>query len=229
MTNMYSSGEYARKQPTFHVEDAPWKARHICAMLEKHGLQPARVVDVGCGAGAILKELQAALDPETVFEGYDIAPEGIDLARQHENERLRFFCDDIAAIPDGRFDLALCIDVFEHVEDYLGFLQTLRDKGTYKLFHIPLDMTVLSVLKNSQAYTRRAVGHLHYFSPDTALLTLQYTGYEIVDWRFTPARIDQTTTRAARLLKVPRRLAFSVNQWMTARILGGYSMLVLTR
>lgn len=153
MTDMYSSGEYARKQPGFHVEDAPWKARHIRAMLEKHGLHPARVVDIGCGAGAILKELQAALSPDTVFEGYDIAPEGIGLARQHENERLHFFCDDIAAIPDGGFDLVLCIDVFEHIEDYLGFLRILRDKGTYKLFHIPLDMTVLSVLRNSQAYT----------------------------------------------------------------------------
>src|SRR5690606_39364807 len=58
-------------------------------------------------------------------------------------------------IPDGGFDLVLCIDVFEHIEDYLGFLRILRDKGTYKLFHIPLDMTVLSVLKNSQAYTDR--------------------------------------------------------------------------
>lgn len=228
MSSIYSDGEYARRQPTFHVEDAPWKAEHILAMLVKHGLHPARVVDVGCGAGAILRELQAELAPEISFEGYDVSPQGIELARKHENERLRFFCQDLSAVPDSAYDLALCIDVFEHVEDYLGFLRMLHKKASYTLFHIPLDMTVVSVLRNSPAYTREAVGHLHYFSPDTALLTLKDTGYEIVDWHFTPARIDQTPTRAARLLKIPRRLAFSVNQWMTARILGGYSMLVLT-
>lgn len=229
MDNRYVSGEYLRNNPTFHVEDAPWKARVILQMIEKHRLQPARVGEVGCGAGAILKELQARLPAETVFEGYDVSPDGIALAQKHENERLRFARQEITAIPDGAFDLALCIDVFEHVEDYLGFLRTLRGKGTYKIFHIPLDMTAISVLRNSQVSLRQAVGHLHYFSPDTALLTLRDTGYEILDWRFTPARIDQTPTRAARLLKLPRRAAFAINPSLAVRTLGGYSLLALTR
>lgn len=229
MDSMYTSGEYLRNNPTFHVEDAPWKARHILQMIEKHRLQPGRVGEVGCGAGAILKELQARLPAETVFEGSDVSPDGIELARQHENGRLRFVRQDIAAIPDGAYDLVLCIDVFEHVEDYLGFLRTLRGKGTYKIFHIPLDMTALSVARNSQTFLRQAVGHLHYFSPDTALLTLRDAGYEIIDWRFTPARIDQTPTRAARLLRLPRRAVFAINQPLAVRVLGGYSLLALAR
>ena len=198
-------------------------------MLSKHGIQPERVVEVGCGAGAILKALQTALGPDTVLEGYDVSPQAIALAKQHENDRLRFFRQDIETLPDGAYDLALCIDVFEHVEDYLGFLRMLRGKATYKMFHIPLDMTVLSVLGNSPAYTREAVGHLHYLSPDTALLTLRDTGYEIIDWFYTPSRIDATPTRASRLLKLPRRLGFKLNQRLAVRILGGYSLLALTR
>jgi len=48
---------------------------------------------------------------------------------------------------DTYFDSLLCIDVFEHVEDYIGFVKTLKSKATYKIFHIPLDISVLSVIR----------------------------------------------------------------------------------
>ena len=45
------------------------------------------------------------------------------------------------------YDLILCIDVFEHVEDYIGFLKTLKNKSKYHIFNIPLDMCALKVLE----------------------------------------------------------------------------------
>lgn len=227
--SIYVTGAYLRDNASLHVEDSEWKAQQILRMLEKHRLQPEAVVEVGCGAGEILRQLQSRLSAEVTFTGYDISPQGIELAQRNENERLKFFCQGIDAIQDHVNDLVLCIDVFEHVEDYFGFLRTLHKKGTYKVFHIPLDLTVFSVLRNVPPRRRKAVGHIHYFTKDIALLALQDTGYDIVDWCFTPANVDQTKTMGARLLKMPRRIAFRISQELTVRILGGYSLLVLAK
>jgi len=68
------------------------------------------------------------------------------------------------------FDVVMAIDVLEHVEDYFTFLRKISKKGKYKIFHIPLDMSVSAVLRISPLIDgRKKVGHIHYFSKDTAL------------------------------------------------------------
>lgn len=126
------------------------------------------------------------------------------------------------------FDLLLCIDVLEHVEDYLGFLKDLRCKATNKMFHIPLDMSVQWVLRNRPILlAREQVGHLHYFTKETAIATLNDTGYAILDWFYTPGAIASPRSFKARLARWPKRLLSTINQDLVVRILGGYSLLVL--
>ena len=55
MSGMYTSGEYLEKNPHWHAADSPWKAGQILKMIQKNGLHPATVCEVGCGAGEILK------------------------------------------------------------------------------------------------------------------------------------------------------------------------------
>jgi len=43
----------------------------------------------------------------------------------------------------------MAIRLFEHVEDYLGFLRKMKTKATFKVFHIPLDLSVQTVLRMS--------------------------------------------------------------------------------
>jgi hypothetical protein len=64
---------------------------------------------------------------------------------------------------------------------------------------------------------------------ETALLTLQEAGYEIVDYFYTPTSIDRGKTLKSKLAKLPR-IAFSrITPDLAVRILGGYSLLVLAR
>ena len=116
--SMYQTGAYVERNPTYHVEDSAWKADQILRMLEKHDLRPRSICEVGCGAGEILKQLQSRLTAATQFVGYEISPQAYALCRERENERLRFFCEDLLATETVAFDLLLCLDVFEHVEDY---------------------------------------------------------------------------------------------------------------
>jgi hypothetical protein len=77
---------------------------------------------------------------------------------------------------------------------------------------------------------RKSVGHLHCFFKETATETLQDCGYEIIDYLYTPRRLElPDLPLSAQLLKFPRQLLFSINADFAVRTLGKYSLLVLAR
>src|ERR671934_171539 len=68
---------------------------------------------------------------------------------------------------------------------------------------------------------------LHYFSRDTALRTLEDTGYRVIDWFYTRRAIEEPATELRRrLARGPRRLAYSIHRDLAVRALGGFSLLV---
>ena len=231
MSDMYVDGEYSRQNPTWDVEDAPWKADHIFRMLEKHHLEPRSVCEVGCGCGEILRQLQQRMDPTCKFTGYDISPQAIELCRSRTNERLYFQCRDFIEEEDVVYDLILLVDIIEHLEDYFRFLRKIKEKSRYIMLHIPLEMFVLSVLYPQFHLGQRAkVGHLHYFSQEIILQMLRDFGYEIVDYTYTAGyALPRNYGIKDRLLKIPRYLFFPFAPDFTARVFGGYSLLVLVK
>ncbi len=138
---------------------------------------------------------------------------------------------DILKDNEAYFDIALAIDVFEHVEDYFAFLRKLKEKADYKIFHIPLDLSVQSVLRSSPIIKgRKSKGHIHYFTVETALETLKDTGYEIVDYFYTGSSVGVPSRNwKVALLKLPKKIPFSINKKLAVRVLGGYSLMVLAR
>lgn len=226
--NIYQTGAYVEKNPTYHVEDSAWKASQILKMVESNRLSPKTVCEVGCGAGEVLRQLQLRMAPEVQFCGYEISPQGFALCQDRGNDNLRFHCEDLLAANTPVFDLLLCIDVFEHVPDYLSFLENVRGKARYKIFHIPLDMSAQWVLRGRPILRERdQAGHLHYFMKDTALATLRDTGYTVLDTAYTAGAIDHPRSIKAKLASWPRRLLARVNQDFAVRVMGGYSLLVL--
>jgi len=231
MNNIYKDGTYLETNPTWHEEDSAWKAEQIIKILERNALAPESVCEVGCGAGEILLQLSRKFS-ETRFDGYEISPQAFAICQPKAHNTLTFYHQDLLSSPDEvHFDLVMAIDVFEHVEDYLGFLRGLKSRGEYKLFHIPLDISVQAVLRSSPVlHARRAIGHIHQFTKETALEALNESGLEVLDWFYTGGSLGAPNLPAsAKLMKLPRRLAFSINQDLAARILGGFSLMVLAR
>jgi cyclopropane fatty-acyl-phospholipid synthase-like methyltransferase len=200
-------------------------------MLKRNGIAPATVCEIGCGAGEILNCLAHDLGYAAVFHGYEISPQAFEICRKKEKPNLHFFREDLLEKEGPVFDVVMAIDVLEHVDDYFGFLRKLRVKGTYKIFHIPLDLSVQAVLRSSPILTARSTaGHIHYFTKETALATIKDTGYDVVDYFYTCGSLDLPDRgRNAGLLKLPRKFLFSLHQDLTVRILGGFSLLVLAR
>lgn len=225
----YTGGDYRQRNPGWHVEDAGWKAAQVLRVLERNTLRPLTVCDVGCGAGEVLRQLQLALDPQSRFVGFDVSPDAIGLASQRGNERLRFVLGDIGGWSGQPFDLLLAIDVVEHVEDCFGFLRRVRRMARNAIFHIPLELSALAVLRRHPLLaSRERYGHVHYFTRGTAVALLGECGFRIRDTLFTGSGVDlPSPTFGNRVLRIPRRILFAVAPDLCTRLLGGYSLLIL--
>lgn len=232
--NQYVDGTYLEKVKDWHAGDSPWKASKVLEIMHKHALRPESICDVGCGAGQILLELQAKLGADVRLAGYDISPQAIAIARNNESAGLKFYNSDFLTTSVPTPDLTLLLDVFEHVPDYLGFLEQLRKKTALIIFHVPLDICAREVLDRSQYMMemRRIYGHLHCFTKETALATIEYAGYEIVDHCYT----DDTEMEGmgpkglrARTVHALRRSLYRRNPGLAASLFTHFNLLVLAR
>lgn len=230
---IYEDGTYLRNNPTWHEEDSLWKARQIGKMLRKNDIVPATVGEIGCGAGEIVNCLARDYGEKVLFSGYEISPQAYEICKTKQRGNLHFFLKNLFDEKEAWFDVVMAIDVFEHVEDYFGFLRQLRTKGEYKIFHIPLDLSVKVVMRRSYLLARRvSVGHIHYFTKETALATLQDTGYEIVDYFYTCISLEfpqRGGWKERALLNPFRKLLFFSHPDLAARVFGGFSLLVLAK
>lgn len=228
---LYTSGSYLEKNPGWHVEESPWKARQVMKMLARNSLDPHTLCEIGCGVGEVLRQLQGSMAENCTFAGYDISPQAIEMAQSRANDKLYFKLMDILQEQEVFFDLILVMDVVEHLEDYFSFLREIGPKSVYKIFHIPLDLSAQTVLRpHALLHIRAMYGHLHYFTKETALQSLRDTGYEILDYFYTARALEIPTRRLARnLLNIPRRALFAISPELATHTLGGWSLLILAK
>jgi len=231
MIETYSTtnSEYLKSNESWHVEDSPWKAKQIFNLIYRNNIKPKRIVEVGCGAGEILNQLSNLMQHEAIYHGYDISPDAFELTKKRVKRGLEFYNEDLLNT-NQYYDLCLIIDVFEHVQDYIGFIKKCKEKALYKIYHIPLDIHVSAILRNELAVARAKVGHLHYFTKETALSTLVDSGQEIIDYFYTKGSIElPNQTFRTKVVNIFRRLLFKINPDFSSNLLGGYSLIVLTK
>ena len=226
----YESGEYLANNPNWDEEDSEWKARQVLKIFVRNHLAPKSIVEVGCGAGGILASLQVIL-PEVDFTGFDIAPDASKFWEKHEKRGIKFSVSDFLIEQTSYFEVLLLLDVIEHVPNPFDFLASLMGRADYYVFHIPLDLSAMSVARERPLLlVREKVGHIHYFTKGLALSLIQESGFQVVDWFYTGAAFSapQATwrNRAVRLL---RWLLFRINRNLGVRLLGGETLMVLAK
>jgi len=226
----YLNGDYAQKNPDWDSADASWKADKLHQLLAVHDCMPSSIVEIGCGSGAILAALRGYY-PQASLAGFDIAPEASRFWSDASVRGIRFELADYLSLDEPVVDLILVLDVLEHLGNPWEFLARLQQRAKLLAFHFPLDLSALSVLRESPLLqVRDKVGHLHYFTREPALSLLRECGFEIVEARYTGAALDAPQrsfkTRVAGLV---RRLAYAVDRDLGARLLGGETLMVLAR
>lgn len=225
---LYTQGAYTAQNPTYHTEDSAFKWRNFETALRAAGVDLAalaRVAEVGCGAAQILASAQASgALPSATFHGWDINPEAIERARAL-SPQLTLTCGDLLEATES-YDLVLCADVFEHVEDPFQFLRRLKARGRLFVFNIPLELSLLTLLRGEAALraSYEQVGHLHFYTQASALRLLRVCGYDVVATRFARNRTGRAfegglTWRRA-LATLPQAMIERVSPAAAAALLG---------
>jgi 2-polyprenyl-6-hydroxyphenyl methylase / 3-demethylubiquinone-9 3-methyltransferase len=136
----------------------PWIASHLPF--------PAKILDMGCGAGFLTNSL-AQLGHEVV--GVDLSEESLKVARKM-NSSVQYIHGDVTAIPlpDGIFDAVCAMDLLEHVESPEAVVKEasrlLKPGGQffYHTFNRTLKSWLL-VIKGVEWTVKNTPPHMHVY------------------------------------------------------------------
>lgn len=226
----YIGENYVSDNEDWHEGRAAWKAAQVVRMIDAHDLRPASICDIGCGTGGVLDELGSRLPGKPQLVGYEISPKAVDLVPSDRRQRIQVV-NGGHDVDSRTFELMLALDVFEHVEDYYGFLRGIQSKAPLAIFHVPIDTAVTSVLRPGPILrSSKVVGHIQHFTRATALEALRHSGFEILDaWHTVPARDQTPTSPRQHLGRAARLLAARLDVDTAAKWLTGFPLLVLAR
>jgi len=105
-------------------------ARRHAVLQELNPRRGERVLEVGCGAGLLLRDIGLALGPHGLAAGVDVSPDQIAAATREcaGVPAVKPMVCDIRALdyPDGVFDAAVAVQVVEYIDDAEGALAELR-------------------------------------------------------------------------------------------------------
>ena len=110
----------------------------LTAVTEK--IRPSRVLDIGCGTGALLTYPLALRFPDVSFVGVDSDPPSIAYAQAHYRLPNLDFRLGLEEAGRHEFDLVIASEVLEHVEDPEAFLVALKghlNDGGHILLTVP--------------------------------------------------------------------------------------------
>ncbi len=227
--DLYTSGDYWRGLSSMHEDDSEHKVMHARRLLDRHAIRPNSILDCGCGAGRVAYLFAGIYGCDTL--GIDASETAIDHARRtYRHDRLDYACTLIGDVEGPQRDLGVMFDVFEHVDDYLGFLSLARTKARHWIFNIPLDMSVMHLLDGTYMARRRRVGHLHYFTKASALATLETAGFYLIDQRYADyhrGAFADARRWQEKLRLLPGRLLFGLHKDWAVLWFGGASLVVL--
>ena len=146
------------------------------------------ILDVGCGGGLVTESLYGA--GFTNITGIDLAPNSIEIAKQHAGDKKIIYKNiDIADVKE-KFDVILCLEVLEHIDDFGGMIKnifnTTSDDGliifstinkTYKAFFesIIAPEYIINMVEKSTHHFEKLI------KPEQILQNIPDKSYKIIE------------------------------------------------
>jgi len=239
-SNLYKTKEYIEYNPSYHEEDSShkWNNFEKCinnsleiSQLKLNTIK--EICEIGCGTGGILANLKNSFifSKSVSIEGWDISPDAIKIAKQ-KYPKINFFNKDLLK-EDKEYDLIICADVFEHIENVHYFLRELKKKSKYFLFNIPLESNLSTMLRGKNLLHRsfKLNGHVHFFSASSAKFFLELAGYEIINEKFAKNRTKlflRNLNLKNFLITFPQYIIESINPYISS-VLFGDSLVIFAK
>jgi SAM-dependent methyltransferase len=161
----YSSGEAeGRRYAQWRALSALAKADHVIELIpERLAEQPVRILDIGCGDGALLAEL-GRRSPSWRLHGVEIAERAVELAGSRcPQAEIRSYDGETLPYGEREFDLAVLSHVLEHVPDPAAVLREAGRVAGRVIVEVPLEDN-LSARRAAKRGIAQEVGHIQRFS-----------------------------------------------------------------
>jgi 2-polyprenyl-3-methyl-5-hydroxy-6-metoxy-1,4-benzoquinol methylase len=178
-----STDEYNRKWATewdqmkVHGPYARHLRRITLAIIQS--LQFETVLDVGCGQGSLLADLHNIF-PQISLCGTDFSLTSIAQARQRLPHGEFLVMDVTRTALNRKFDLVVCTDVLEHIEDDITALSNLaRMTNSYVL--------IATIQGRMRSHEPEAWGHVRNYAYGELAQKMQQVGLRVVrsvEWGF---------------------------------------------
>jgi ubiquinone/menaquinone biosynthesis C-methylase UbiE len=183
----YTNDTYITHNPNLHTEDSAWKTAKILPLIDilfskrEQTNAPFKILDVGGGAGIILKDVASYITSTfaVVVEKHvlDLSPGMVDIQRANNPDLVGAHTGSVTAtsFTHKEFDLVLMIDVIEHVPKPELATQELSRIAKHAIFKVPLESCLLLNMLNiiSRGKVRQkafdTVGHVNFYTYTTAL------------------------------------------------------------
>jgi SAM-dependent methyltransferase len=161
------------------------KVNSVEILLSTNGIQPYSIVELGCGTGALISEMQRRKLAHE-FTGVDSSARALDYLRSR-SDGIRLIKADITEsdVLKGQYGLLVSSHVLEHLEEprkCLAAIQAMDWK--HAVFEVPLEDLFAGKLKaRIRDRTRNLAGHVSFFTAASFERLLGQTGFKIRDER----------------------------------------------
>ena len=169
---MSPAGDYSAEASAESLRLGEWralgariKADHIAVLLDRASLWPERIVEVGCGDGALLSELSSRGIGQS-YDGFEVAAEAVTIAAGRAIPgagRIEAYDGGTVPVADASYDLAVCSHVLEHVEDPPRIVAELARIARHVVVEVPLEANRSARRPAKRAEALR-IGHVQAFS-----------------------------------------------------------------
>jgi len=158
-------------------------------VVERWIVPGARVLDLGCGNGALLRLLKEK--KQVVEFGIELAPSGVELCRQHGlNARVGRIDEPLADLADDAFDFAICTATLQMLAYPEVMLQEMKRVARFQILSFPnfgfvgnrLELLLLGRMPRKMlgGYHWYDTGHYHQLAVSDFKVTVSQIGQEIV-------------------------------------------------
>lgn len=173
--NAHYEGSYDARELEWRRLGAIDKAANIGVLLGS--AEVSRVLEVGCGTGAVLAALAArGLGQE--LSGVDLADPGAHRDPAAAAFDLRAYDGEHIPFPDNSFDLVFASHVLEHVAHPRALLlEMLRVSARYLYLEVPCELHLKTSRQDLQQTLN--IGHINAFTPESFQLLLETAGLHL--------------------------------------------------
>jgi len=227
LLDFYSSGSFYDNNTTNSFA-SKWKALLVTDILETIPQQLKIIADVGSGDCMVARHI-ANVKSNLLIDCYDVTPPehrfNID-----ETPQLKFYPLSALESSDKQYDLIMALDVIEHVACPRTFLSSLAMRTRRVLLHVPLDLSVVSMLRPAILREQlESAGHVTFYNVETLRIFFHSMGMYPTVFKLTDAyrQFPQNPTLAQKLVRLMRTVLACQSRTFSANLLGGQTALVL--